>query len=161
VATPCSSDPPCFRVLSDHEYDRRYDQAQLAANAIDFALISSAEGEEGDAKVCFDLAANILEYSLRDLLSDKGGFYSAEDADSALKKGDKKSGIYESLISRRSADADIEGAFYIWSKEEFDEILGEDAKLLKYVLGVKVDGNVSGEHDAHGEMTGMVSVSLL
>jgi uncharacterized protein YyaL (SSP411 family) len=43
--------------------------------------------------MCFDLAADIVEYSLRDLLSTEGGFFSAEDADSAQVRGGKKSGM--------------------------------------------------------------------
>lgn len=101
------------------------------------------KGLSQDRQVCFDLAANIIEYSLRDLLSPQGGFYSAEDADSARRETEKKS----------------EGAFYIWSKEEFEEVVGEDAAVAGWFFGIKVDGNVEPKHDPHGEMTGMVSVS--
>lgn len=129
----------------------RYDQAQLASAAIDFALICSPnqpddeaeqQGElDRDQRVCFDLAADIIEYTLRDLLSPKGAFYSAEDADSARRETEKKS----------------EGAFYIWSKQEFDEVVGpEDAAIVGWFFGVKLDGNVEPKHDMHGEMTGMV-----
>lgn len=129
--------------------DGRYDQGQLASAALNFALIcdaAHAEPEyrpqlEADQKLCFDLASDIIDYSLRDLLSSEGAFYSAEDADSALKEGEKKS----------------EGAFYIWSKEEFDEVVGEDKDVVGWFFGVKVDGNVDPKHDSHGEMTGMVS----
>jgi hypothetical protein len=128
--------------------DNRYDQGQLASAALDFALIcdpshadiGSKSQLEADQKLCYDLAADIIDYSLRDLLSPEGAFYSAEDADSALKEGDKKS----------------EGAFYIWSKEEFDEVVGEDKEVVGWFFGVKVDGNVDPKHDMHGEMTGMV-----
>ncbi len=67
----------------------RYDQAQLASSALDFAQLSE---EEGDRRVCFDLAADILEYSMRDLLAQEGAFFGAEDADSAPRPGAKKSG---------------------------------------------------------------------
>jgi hypothetical protein len=128
--------------------DERYDQGQLASAVLDFALIcdpSHADAEtksqlEADQKLCYDLAADIIDYSLRDLLSPEGAFYSAEDADSALEEGDKKS----------------EGAFYIWSKEEFDEVVGEDKEVVGWFFGVKLDGNVDPKHDMHGEMTGMV-----
>jgi len=129
--------------------DGRYDQGQLASAALDFALIcdpshagiESKSQLEADQKLCYDLAADIIEYSLRDLLSPEGAFYSAEDADSALKEGEEKS----------------EGAFYIWSKQEFDEVVGEDKEVVGWFFGVKVDGNVDPKHDMHGEMTGMVS----
>jgi hypothetical protein len=130
--------------------DERYDQGQLASAALDFALIcdpshadiDSKAQLEADQKLCYDLAADIIGYSLRDLLSPEGAFYSAEDADSALKEGEKKS----------------EGAFYIWSKEEFDEVVGEDKEVVGWFFGVKLDGNVDPKHDMHGEMTGMVRI---
>jgi hypothetical protein len=128
----------------------RYDQGQLASAALDFALICNpnhADPESQsrlntDRKTCFDLAADIITYSLRDLLSPEGAFYSAEDADSARRETDKKS----------------EGAFYIWSKEEFDEVIGEDAAVVGWFFGVKLDGNIEPKHDPHGEMTGMVGL---
>ena len=48
------------------------------------------------------MAAEIIEYVLRDLMSPEGAFFSAEDADSA----------------------DGEGAYYLWSYDEFVNILG-------------------------------------
>ncbi|WVQ94810.1 hypothetical protein IAU59_001893 [Kwoniella sp. CBS 9459] len=124
-----------------------YDQAQLVTGALDFALISDPSKAEDvahrkileeDRNLCFDLAADILEYTLRDLKHPQGGFWSAEDADSAPEKGAKKS----------------EGAYYIWDKAELDDILGEEADLVNYFFGVKQSGNVDPQHDAHGEMTG-------
>ncbi|WRT68799.1 uncharacterized protein IL334_005779 [Kwoniella shivajii] len=124
-----------------------YDQAQLITGALDFGLISDpSEGEddthrtilEQNRRVCFDLAGDILEYSIRDLQSPDGGFWSAEDADSAPTKGARKS----------------EGAFYIWDKEELDEILGVDAAIVESYFGVEKGGNVELQHDAHGEMRG-------
>nr|XP_019009574.1 cold-induced thioredoxin domain-containing protein [Kwoniella pini CBS 10737]OCF48355.1 cold-induced thioredoxin domain-containing protein [Kwoniella pini CBS 10737] len=108
-----------------------YDQAQLVIGALDFALLSNP-------KLCFDLAADILKYTLRDLKSPDGGFWSAEDADSPPSKGAKKS----------------EGAFYIWDARELDEVLAEDSDLVKEFFGVKDDGNVELQHDMHGEMKG-------
>ncbi len=54
-----------------------YDQAQIALNYLDARL---ATGDERHAW----LARDILDYVARDLTSPDGGFYSAEDADSAL-----------------------------------------------------------------------------
>ncbi|OCF34161.1 cold-induced thioredoxin domain-containing protein [Kwoniella heveanensis BCC8398] len=124
-----------------------YDQAQLVTGALDFALISNpAEAEdeshrkvlEEDRALCFDLAADILEYTLRVLKHPRAGFWSAEDADSAPEEGAKKS----------------EGAYYIWDKSELDDILGDEADLVNHFFGVKQSGNVDPKHDAHGEMTG-------
>ncbi|WVW79178.1 hypothetical protein I302_101144 [Kwoniella bestiolae CBS 10118] len=134
------------RWIVPHFEKMLYDQAQLITGALDFALLSNSSEEEDDdhcqslqddRKVCFDLASDILEYTLRDLQSPEGGFWSAEDADSANEKGKKS-----------------EGAFYIWDKKELDEVLGEDAEVVGYLFGVKEGGNVDMQHDMHGEMTG-------
>ena len=80
----------------------RYDQAQLARCALEFAQICDIEVDRGtnhdrqalerDKKMCLDLAADILEYSLDNLMSTEGAFFSAEDADSAAVKGGHESG---------------------------------------------------------------------
>jgi hypothetical protein len=89
-------------VANNRQLIIRYDQAQLISSSLDFALLSdpSSPGLEpderetitADRKRCFDLAADILKYCLRDLRSPEGGFYTAEDADSAQERGGKKSG---------------------------------------------------------------------
>ncbi|MBN1324556.1 MAG: thioredoxin domain-containing protein [Methanotrichaceae archaeon] len=68
-------------------------------------------------------AREILEYVKREMTSPEGGFYSAEDADS---------------------DGE-EGAFYIWSPEEFEEALGPQAKPMMSLYGISCDGNVGSE----------------
>lgn len=68
-----------------------YDQAQLVSSCLDFARLYPANHQ--DRLLCYDLAADILKYTLRDLKSPEGGFWSAEDADSAEYKGAKKSGM--------------------------------------------------------------------
>lgn len=106
------------------------------------------------------MATDVLEYCLRDLLSPRGGFFGAEDADSAPAPGAKKLGEPDTSVGSGVLIAWIEGAFYLWTKEQFDETVGEDADLVGYFLGVQDDGNVPARHDAHGEMTGKVSSSL-
>nr|ODN92873.1 cold-induced thioredoxin domain-containing protein [Cryptococcus depauperatus CBS 7855] len=113
-----------------------YDQAQLISSALDFARLYPPG--HSDRELCEDLAADILTYSLRDLRSQEGGFWSAEDADSAPSPGAKKT----------------EGAFYIWSKSELDEVLKEDANIVESFFGIKDNGNVNSVHDSHGEMRG-------
>lgn len=109
-----------------------YDQAQLAVSYLE-AYQNSGEGEF--ARVAVD----ILDYVLRDMTHPDGGFYSAEDADSA-------------------ADADMprqksEGAFYIWSQQELVELLGaQRASWFTCRYGCADNGNV--DHDPHGEFTG-------
>jgi uncharacterized protein len=109
-----------------------YDQAQLAVSYLEAFQIT---GEREFEKV----ARSIFEYVLRDLGHREGGFYSAEDADSAADAAEpeKKS----------------EGAFYLWSHEELVEALGEnDAAIFSRRFGVEERGNV--EEDPHGEFGG-------
>ena len=65
-----------------------------------------------------EIASEIFSYVLRDLKDEKGGFYSAEDADS---EGE-------------------EGTFYLWTKEEVLETLGEKGQIFSEVHGLK-NGN--------------------
>ena len=66
------------------------------------------------------IVEEILEYVLRDMTSDNGGFYSAEDADS---QGE-------------------EGKFYVWRLGELNKILSsENLALFKMVYNIKAKGN--------------------
>jgi uncharacterized protein len=65
-----------------------------------------------------------LAFVQRDLLSPKGGFYSALDADS---EGE-------------------EGKFYVWEESEFEALLAEDAALAKRYFGVSATGNFEGKN---------------
>jgi len=109
-----------------------YDQAQIALNLLE---ARQATGIEVYAWV----ARGIFDYVQRDLTSPRGGFYSAEDADSLVAHG-------------RPEHA--EGAFYVWTKDEIDAALGEDAAFFSAHFGVKAGGNVDPAHDPHGEFTG-------
>jgi uncharacterized protein YyaL (SSP411 family) len=73
-------------------------------------------------------------------MTDKGGgFYSAEDADSAEEPGGHKT----------------EGAFYVWPKAEIVKLLGEDAAaLFNRYYGVEEAGNSPAGSDPHGELKG-------
>lgn len=145
-----------------------YDQAQLISSACDFAKLSTILHSPGipedqlrkDRSICELLAADILDYCLRDLLSPLGGFFGAEDADSAPALGAKKLGKSGTRVAGSMLIAWSEGAFYLWTKEGFDDTVCEDAELVGYYLGVQEDGNVPAKHDAHGEMTGKVGSIL-
>jgi len=109
-----------------------YDQAQLAISYLEAYQIT------GESQYS-DVARDILDYVLRDLGHQWGGFYSAEDADSAAdpSKPREKS----------------EGAFYIWSYQEIVDVLGEaDAAVFGRRFGVEPNGNV--QEDPHGEFKG-------
>jgi hypothetical protein len=109
-----------------------YDQAQLAISYLEAYQIT------GDAQYA-DVARDIFTYVLRDLSSSEGGFYSAEDADSAADPA--------------HPNDKSEGAFYIWSQQEIVDALGEpDASIFCQRFGVKPNGNV--DEDPHGEFTG-------
>jgi uncharacterized protein YyaL (SSP411 family) len=112
-----------------------YDQAQLACCYLE---AWQATGDERYARV----ARGIFDYVLRDLASPQGGLYSAEDADSAVSEGTGRHG------------ASVEGAFYVWTKEEIRRELGADAALFCAHFGVDDAGNVPAARDPHGELAG-------
>ncbi|MGE5315574.1 MAG: thioredoxin domain-containing protein [Acidobacteriota bacterium] len=115
-----------------------YDQAQLVHAYVDaFALTRDG---------LFEAAAReTLEYVLRDLKNEEGGFFSAEDAD-----------------SREHADSPEakEGAFYVWTKEEIDRVLSpEESRVVTAYYSIKEEGNV--QSDPHGEFSGKNILSSL
>jgi len=109
-----------------------YDQAQIAVNTLE------ARQATGDERYAW-LARDILDYVRRELTHPAGGFFSAEDADSAIAAG-------------RPEHA--EGAFYVWTHEEFATVLGEDAPLLAAHFGVGTEGNVPAQLDPQRELAG-------
>jgi len=110
-----------------------YDQAQLAASYLEAFQIT------GDAQYATTARAT-LDYVRRDLTDPSGGFLSAEDADSLLEHGKPEH---------------REGAFYTWTKEELDRLLGaETAPLFHRVYGVEAQGNSPAGSDPHGELGG-------
>ena len=109
-----------------------YDQAQLVISYLEAFQIT---GDETLATA----ARRTLDYVMRDMTAPEGGFYSAEDADSA---------IDPTRLHDKS-----EGAFYIWSMQEVIDLLGEDrAARFAKAYGMEPDGNVS--DDPHHEFTG-------
>ena len=109
-----------------------YDQAQISVNALE------AWQATGDARHIW-LARDILDYVLRDLTDPKGGFYSAEDADSQIPD---------------NTSHHAEGAFYVWTQKEIDTHLKSDAAFFSSVYGIEVKGNVSEALDPFHEFTG-------
>jgi len=109
-----------------------YDQAQLASAYLDAYQITGDLRYEA-------IARDTLDYVRRDLTDAGGGFYSAEDADSLTTPGGKE---------------EAEGAFYVWTKQEIDEALGEYAELFDYQCGVEAAGNAPEGSDPQGEFRG-------
>jgi hypothetical protein len=99
--------------LVPHFEKMLYDQALLA--------IAYTEAFEATRKPEYrQTAEDTLGYVLRDLASDDGGFYSAEDADSE----------------------EEEGKFYTWTKREIAGILTPDeAEICARIFHIAEDGN--------------------
>ena len=109
-----------------------YDQAQLASSYLDAYQITHDSFFATTAR-------DILDYVLGDMTGPEGEFYSAEDADSLVQAGKPDQ---------------AEGAFYVWKKDDIDNVLGPDrAKVFDYVYGVEADGNAAGS-DTSGELSG-------
>ena len=133
-----------------------YDQAQLAVSYLE------ARQATGDERFAW-AARGLFEYVLRDLAHPEGGFYSAEDADSALPdSGNRKperqlqdvGAAFRSPIGDPRNRDRAEGAFYLWTKDEIARLLGDDAALLCAHFDVEEAGNVPEARDPHGEFRG-------
>jgi len=109
-----------------------YDQAQLTISYLEAYQITH---DEWFAEV----ARKTLDYVLRDMTDEEGGFYSAEDADS--------------VIDPAHPHEKGEGAFYVWSLDEIESIVGQPAaRYFAYRYGAEAHGNV--RNDPHAEFTG-------
>ena len=71
-----------------------------------------------------DVLKKTLDFVLREMTSPDGGFYSAYDADSE----------------------GVEGKFYVWTKKEIKEILGDDADIFCLYYDVTDGGNWEGNN---------------
>jgi uncharacterized protein len=113
-----STDP---QWLVPHFEKMLYDQALVSSIYIDAYQVTGRKEFEQAAR-------GILDYVIRNLQSDEGGFYSTEDADSEGK----------------------EGKFYIWTADEVRDALGEaDARLFCSYYDVTPSGNWDHPGDAH------------
>ena len=107
--------------LLPHFEKMLYDQAMLVMSYTELYQATGKKEYENTAR-------EILTYVLRDMTSDEGGFYSAEDADS---EGE-------------------EGKFYVWTEEELKETLGkEDAELIIKTFNTTKPGNFTEEAGGH------------
>jgi len=110
--------------LLPHFEKMLYDQAMLI-------LAYTLAWQHSKKPIFKDTVYRVVEYLKRDLRSESGGFYSAEDADS---EGE-------------------EGKFYVWKKEEIESILDkEDADFIIRLFNITEEGNFRDE--ATGEKTG-------
>ena len=94
----------------------------------DNALLSRVYLEAWQAthkELCRRVAVGVLDYVLRDMTDARGGFHSAEDADS---EGE-------------------EGKFYVWGQDQIKAVLGDDdAALFCRYYGVSSEGNFEGSN---------------
>ncbi len=111
-----------------------YDQAQLS---LAYLEAYQATGDPGFAEV----AEETLRYVSLEMTDPGGGFYSAEDADSLPPEDASTPGARKS-----------EGAFYLWTSDEVEAVLGDDAALVRARFGIEARGNAP--FDPHGEFTG-------
>jgi hypothetical protein len=130
-----------------------YDQAQLAVVYLDAFQITKDKQYES-------VARDILDYVGRDMTSKEGGFFSAEDADSLVPVAAVYDRRNESVQSR-DVDAHraplqetAEGAFYVWTKKEIDDALGDSAEIFDFHYGVQAHGNAPEGSDPHDEFRG-------
>jgi uncharacterized protein YyaL (SSP411 family) len=113
-----------------------YDQAQIVLASLE---ASQANGDPFFAQI----AEDTLQYVRRDMTDERGGFYSAEDADSfpadASGPQDLKTSAPQDL--KTSAPHKVEGAFYVWTADEIKRHLGEDAPIFEGRYGILPSGN--------------------
>ncbi|KAL8149042.1 hypothetical protein AgCh_006158 [Apium graveolens] len=110
-----------------------YDQGQLANAYLDVFSITK--------DVYYScMARDILDYVRRDMIGPDGEIYSAEDADSA---------------ETENSLGNKEGAFYVWTSNEVEDIVGKHADLLKEHYYIKSSGNcdLSSSSDPHNEFS--------
>lgn len=99
-----------------------YDQAQLTVSYLEAYQMTSE-------KFFADVARDVLDYVERVMTAPEGGFYSAEDAESAVD--------FEKPLDKE------EGAFYTWNAKDFEGVLtAEEARVFHYHFDVKKEGNV-------------------
>jgi uncharacterized protein YyaL (SSP411 family) len=111
-----------------------YDQAQL--------VLAYVEGAQASGDPFYlEIAEDTLLYVLREMTDLDGGFYCAEDADSIPPEQVGGAGAHKS-----------EGAFYLWRADEVDELLGEDAPIIRQRFGIEPGGNAPS--DPQQEFTG-------
>jgi uncharacterized protein len=109
-----------------------YDQALLVSSYLDaYQITHNLEYAT--------VARETLAYVLGVMTGPEGGFYSAEDA--------------ESPVDFDTPGEKEEGAFYLWTEEEIERVLGSDrAKVFKYQYGVRAEGNAL--EDVHKVFSG-------
>lgn len=108
------------RWLIPHFEKMLYDNALLAEIYIDTYRVTGEEFFK-------EIGEKTLGYMIREMSPLGGGFYTAQDADSE----------------------GVEGKYFVWTKEEIESVLGEDAEVLCRFYGVTGEGNFEGKNILH------------
>ncbi|RBQ73265.1 hypothetical protein FVER14953_03942 [Fusarium verticillioides] len=113
------------------------DNAQLLSLYID-AWKASGGGEKDEF---LDVVLELAEYlTTSPIVLPEGGFASSEAADSSYRQGDKEK---------------REGAYYVWTRREFDSVLDEIDSHMSPILAaywnVNQDGNVEEKNDPNDD----------
>ena len=110
-----------YRWLVPHFEKMLYDNALFINALVETYQVTKNETYAEYARDC-------LEYISRDMTSEEGAFFSAEDADSE----------------------GHEGKFYVWSKEEIDKVMGrQTASVFNAYYNVTQAGNFEGKNILH------------
>ncbi|HKP31885.1 MAG TPA: thioredoxin domain-containing protein, partial [Chitinophagaceae bacterium] len=111
------------RYSTDDEWLAPHFEKMLYDNAL--LVIAFSEAFQITEKPLYSkVIAETIGFVERELMSEEGGFYSALDADS---EGE-------------------EGRFYVWSRQEFDSVLKENAELIARFYDVSNTGNWEGKN---------------
>ena len=105
------------RWLVPHFEKMLYDNAQLARVYLHAWQVTGNE-------LYRRITEETLDYVLREMRHEDGGFYSSLDADSE----------------------GVEGKFYVWSAAEIRDVLGQEADVFMRVYGVSEEGNWEGHN---------------
>jgi uncharacterized protein len=108
------------RWLVPHFEKMLYDNSLLAAAYVEAYQVT---GEPFFRQI----VEETLAYTLREMTSPLGPFYSTQDADSE----------------------GVEGKFFVWSQGEIERILGPDAELFCSIYDVTAEGNWEGHNILH------------
>lgn len=111
--------------LVPHFEKMLYDQALLAKVYLHAWLVTEHARYR-------QVVQEIVDYLLRDMRHELGGFYSAEDADSLDSSGHSE-----------------EGAFYTWTPSEVRAVLGDDAERALSWWNMTETGNFEGRNIPH------------
>jgi len=105
------------RWLVPHFEKMLYDNALLSRLYLHYYQLTGDEQAR-------QTAAGTLDYVLREMTNDEHGFYSTQDADSE----------------------GHEGKFFVWTIEEINSTLGEDAEFFNAYYNVTMSGNFEGKN---------------